>query len=153
MDAVMDGPNQLDNARDDVWVTAADLLEVPTGPITEAGLRQNVNVGILYLASWLRGTGCVPLYDLMEDAATAEISRAQVWQWLRHGARLDDGRTIDLFLFKRVFGEECDAIRAEVGDAAWRHDRYELAARLFEDLITAPELEEFLTLVAYEHLA
>ncbi|MEE8123791.1 MAG: malate synthase A, partial [Alphaproteobacteria bacterium] len=90
-DAHMEGPNQIENRRADVSVTAADLVEVPKGEITEAGLRQNLNVGILYIEAWLRGAGCVPLYNLMEDAATAEISRAQVWQWLRHGARLDDG--------------------------------------------------------------
>jgi len=151
-DAVLDGPNQLDNTRDDVWVTANDLLEVPTGTITEKGLRTNINVGIRYLEAWLRGTGCVPLYDLMEDAATAEISRAQVWQWVRHGARLDDGRHVDRFLVKRTLDEELDAIRSSVGEEAWNAGRFDLAAYLFEELVNSTEFEEFLTLVAYDHL-
>src|SRR5213080_3560106 len=95
-DASMPGPNQLHVARDDVRVTASDLLAVPEGEITEAGLRTNVDVGIQYLESWLRGSGCVPIYNLMEDAATAEISRSQVWQWMRHGARLADGRQVKI---------------------------------------------------------
>ena len=86
--------NQIQITREDVSVHAADLLKVPSGDITEKGLRTNVNVGVLYLESWLRGAGCVPLYNLMEDAATAEISRAQVWQWVRHGAHFDDGRKV-----------------------------------------------------------
>ena len=152
LDAVLDGPNQLEVLREDVQVTAADLLAVPEGPITEAGLRQNLNVGILYLEAWLRGTGCVPIYDLMEDAATAEISRTQLWQWIRHGAALEDGRTIDAPLVKSVLEEEMDAIRQLVGEERFRGGRYPLARSLFERLITSPELEEFLTLVAYEHL-
>jgi len=148
LEAVIDGPHQLDNHREDVWVTAADLLEVPRGEVTEAGLRQNVNVGILYLEAWLRGQGCVPLYDLMEDAATAEISRAQVWQWIRHGARLTDGRTIDRFLVKRILKEEMEKIRRHAG----ADGRHETAAEILERLVLQPELEEFLTLVAYEHL-
>ena len=93
-DAVMKTPNQIDRLRDDVQVTARDLLEAPLGTITEAGLRLNIRVGVQYLESWLRGQGCVPLYNLMEDAATAEISRTQVWQWLHNAVQLDDGRTI-----------------------------------------------------------
>ena len=150
--AALDGPHQLDNRRDDVWVTAADLLEVPEGEVTETGLRQNVNVGLLYLEAWLSGRGCVPLYDLMEDAATAEISRAQVWQQLRHGARLADGRIVDLFLFRRVLSEELDRIRDAVGEPAFTEGRFDLAASLFQRLVTSPELEDFLTLVAYEHI-
>jgi malate synthase len=152
MDRVLDGPNQLDNARADIWVTTSDLLEVPHGIITEAGLRQNVNVGLLYLEAWLRGSGCVPLYDLMEDAATAEISRAQVWQWIRHRASLDDGRPVDVFLVKRILQEELRSIRETVGEDAWDNGRFDLAARLFENLVTSRELEEFLTLAAYDHL-
>ncbi|GJM44993.1 MAG: malate synthase [Gemmatimonadota bacterium] len=151
-DAVLDGPNQLSNTRDDVWVTAKDLLEVPEGPRTEAGLRQNINVGILYLEAWLRGKGCVPLYDLMEDAATAEISRTQIWQWIRHRASLEDGRAIDVFLVKRLIEEELETIRTSVGESAWENGRFPLAGRLFTDLVTSQELEEFLTLVAYDHL-
>ena len=148
-DAHMPGPNQIDNARDDVEITAADLLTVPTGPITEAGLRQNVNVGVLYLEAWLGGTGCVPLYDLMEDAATAEISRTQLWQWIRHGARLDDGRPVTAELVRAVLDEELAAIREQRGDAVPRLDA---AAALFIDLATAPTCAEFLTLPAYEQV-
>jgi malate synthase len=151
-DRVLDGPHQLDNLRADVWVTARDLLEVPGGGITEKGLRHDVDVGILYLEAWLRGKGCVPLYDLMEDAATAEISRAQVWQWLRHGARLDDGRRVDPRLVERILAEEAARIRSEVGEEAWTGGRWELAASLFRNLVVAPDLADFLTLVAYDHL-
>jgi malate synthase len=111
-----------------------------------------VNVGLLYLEAWLRGSGCVPLYDLMEDAATAEISRAQVWQWIRHRASLDDGRPVDVFLVKRILQEELRSIRETVGEDAWDNGRFDLAARLFENLVTSRELEEFLTLAAYDHL-
>ena len=99
----MPTPNQLQVKRDDVQVTAADLLDVPSGEITEAGLRINVNVGLLYLESWLRGQGCVPIYNLMEDAATAEICRTQIWQWIRHSrGMLSDGRRVTLELFRQV---------------------------------------------------
>jgi malate synthase len=151
-DEVLEGENQLDNHRLDVWVTAGDLLEVPEGVITEEGLRQNINVGIQYLEAWLRGNGCVPLYDLMEDAATAEISRAQVWQWLRHGVALDDGRIVDLPLVSSLIAEEMAKIRGAVGEDRYRDGRYELAREMFRALSTSPDLEDFLTLSAYQHL-
>jgi len=144
-DAHMKGPNQLAVSRDDVRVTARELLEVPQGKITEAGLRQNLSVGLAYLEAWLRGQGCVPLHHLMEDAATAEISRTQVWQWLRHGAKLDDGRVVDPALVRRALAEE----QERLGPAS---DRMPLAVQLFQGLILAKELEDFLTLPAYEHL-
>ncbi|HEV8382903.1 MAG TPA: malate synthase A [Gemmatimonadales bacterium] len=144
-DASMPGPNQLDVARDDVRVTAADLLTVPDGEITEAGLRTNVDVGIQYLESWLRGVGCVPIYNLMEDAATAEISRSQVWQWVRHGARLSDGRAVTQQLVESIIAEELDTKNLKGG-------KFELAARLFHQLMTGAEFPEFLTLVAYDYL-
>jgi malate synthase len=125
---------------------------VPSGPVTEAGLRQNVNVGILYLEAWLRGSGCVPLYNLMEDAATAEISRTQVWQWLRHGVRLEDGRPLTHALYAAVRDEELAHIRQQVGGGAWSAGRYETAAVLFDRLATSEELQDFLTLPAYEEL-
>jgi malate synthase len=149
-DREMPQPNQIARKRQDVHVNAADLLAVPEGTITEAGLRQNLNVGIGYIEAWLRGTGCVPLYNLMEDAATAEISRAQVWQWIHHGARLDDGRTIDAALCRAVLDEELAKLREAAGDEAYRHGRYEDAARLFRELIEAPGFPEFLTLPAYD---
>jgi malate synthase len=150
-DAHMQGPNQLSVARDDVRVTARDLLEVPRGAVTEAGLRQNLSVGLAYLEAWLGGQGCVPLHHLMEDAATAEISRTQVWQWLRHGAKLDDGRTVGADLVRRAFAEEEARLR-DAAPAGSSNDRLPLAADLFRKLILAPELEDFLTLPAYEHL-
>jgi malate synthase len=145
-------PNQLGVRLANLRVTAADLLAVPSGAITEAGLRQNLSVGVAYLEAWLRGAGCVPLHHLMEDAATAEISRTQVWQWLRHGARLADGRTIDAALARATLQEELAKFRSELGEERWRASRFELAARLFEQLTTGSELADFLTLAAYEHL-
>ncbi len=137
-DEHMPGPHQLDVTRDDVRVAAADLLEVPTGTITSEGLRTNIDVGVRYLAAWLGGNGCVPINNLMEDAATAEICRTQIWQWLHHGARLADGRVVTESLVR-------DAIAAEPEATG-------LAGRLFEQMSTARELPEFLTLVAYDHV-
>ncbi len=148
----LSAPNQLALARPHPRVTAAELLAVPQGAVSEAGLRQNLSVGVAYLEAWLRGAGCVPLHDLMEDAATAEISRTQVWQWLRHGVRLSDGRTVDAPLVRALLADELSKFRAELGDARWSASRFELAARIFERLITNGELEDFLTLAAYEHL-
>ncbi len=151
-DAVMKEPNQIARKRQDVHVAAADLLQIPPGGKSEAGLRQNVNVGIGYIEAWLRGIGCVPLYNLMEDAATAEISRAQVWQWIRHGAKLDDGRLVDVPLCRQILAEELDKTKAMVGEARFNAGRYQDAAKLFQDLIEQPEFAEFLTLSAYDRL-
>ena len=112
----------------------------------------NVRVGVQYLAAWLSGSGCVPLYDLMEDAATAEISRAQVWQWIRHGARLADGRTVDAQLLAAVQEEELARIRAAGGEKDYAPGRLTLAANLFTELSTAREFAEFLTLPLYDYL-
>lgn len=145
-DALMPNANQLDNARDDVNVAAADLLKVPEGDITEAGLRKNINVGLLYLKAWLAGNGCVPIYNLMEDAATAEISRTQLWQWRYHKAKLADGRVIDDALMEQFLEEEAAKLKEEFGD-----DRYLLdAIGLFHDLVMENELQEFLTTRAYD---
>jgi malate synthase len=151
-DSAVEGDNQLDRLREDVHVCAADLLEIPSGTRTEAGLRLNVRVGIRYLEAWLRGVGCVPLYHLMEDAATAEISRTQIWQWLRHGAELDDGRSIDPKLVRTTIAEEMSVIADEVGEATFHGGRFDAAAGLFAELCFADELAEFLTLGAYEIL-
>jgi malate synthase len=145
-DKLMPEANQIARQRQDVNVSAADLLQVPSGPITEAGLRMNINIGLGYIEAWLRGTGCVPLHNLMEDAATAEISRAQVWQWLKHGARMVDGQSIDRTLVERLIGEERDAAAAK---AAGAH-RFEDAGELFRRQVTAGDFVEFLTLPAYE---
>jgi malate synthase len=152
-DLRMPSANQIGKRRDDVQVGAAELLEMPKGTITEKGLRHNLNVGVLYLEAWLRGSGCVPIYNLMEDAATAEISRAQVWQWLRHGARIENGRTIDAAMIDTCLEEELAKIRTTVGDERFRAGRYDEAAAMLRDLVVAEELVEFLTLPAYERVA
>ena len=151
-DRVMPQANQLDNAREDVNITIDDLLAKPEGTLTEAGLRQNLNVGVCYLEAWLRGNGCVALYNLMEDAATAEISRTQVWQWIRHGAKLENGRTVDAELFEATLAEELAKIRATVGDAAFDGGKYGEAVELFRSLSLAEKFSDFLTLSAYQML-
>jgi len=152
-DAVMRGPNRLGVLREDVQVTARDLLAVPEGAITEEGLRNCIRVGVQYLESWLRGNGCVPLYNLMEDAATAEICRAQLWQWLHHGARTSDGTPVTVARFDRLLNAELDRIHGEVGAARLAHGVFPTAARLFEQMIKAEIFDEFLTLPAYELLS
>ena len=151
-EAVMPGPNQLERRREDVHVAASDLLEVPRGSRTEEGLRLNVRVGIQYIEAWLRGNGCVPLYNLMEDAATAEISRAQVWQWVRHAATLADGRTVDASLLRAVTNDEMKRIESEIGAERFAQGRFQEARVLFERLSTQERLEDFLTLPAYQLL-
>jgi len=151
-DRLMPGPNQLDVARNDVQVTAADLLRLPQGSITEAGLRQDVDVGVAYLAAWLCGNGCVPLHHLMEDAATAEISRTQVWQWIRHEARLADGRAVTAGLFRQVLAEVLATQRAALGEQAFAESRYPEAAEIFDSLCCAHDCAEFLTLPAYDRI-
>ncbi len=150
-DAHMKGPNQLDRQRDDVNVTAADLLKVPDGPRTMDGLRHNIRVGVQYLEAWLRGSGCVPLYNLMEDAATAEISRAQVWQWVRHQAPVD-GKIVTPAVLEGVLQEEMDRIAREVGPERFASKTFGQARALFFKLVTHETFEEFLTLPAYEQL-
>ena len=151
-DQYMPGANQLDRQREDVEVAAADLLNPSAGDITEDGVRLNLKVGIQYLEAWLGGNGCVPLYSLMEDAATAEISRAQVWQWLHHNATLADGRPLTLQLFDQLLEEEMDAIRGEVGDERFKGGYFQLAMQLFDEMIRADDFAEFLTLPAYQYL-
>jgi len=145
--------NQLERQRPDVNPDRDELIAVPEGRITEAGLRNNINVAIQYMAAWLGGRGAVPIHNLMEDAATAEISRCQVWQWIRHpGGVLDDGRRITLEQVQSLLAEEMEVIRKEVGAEAFASGRYKLAAKLFDDITRADELVDFLTLVAYEYL-
>lgn len=146
-DSHMKGPNQISRKREDVRVTAQDLLTVPSGTITEAGLRWNLDVGLQYVEAWLRGVGCVPIYNLMEDAATAEICRAQVWQWVRHGAKLDDGRPVTAELVRQETAEELSNLKAKFGAG-----RFDDAGRIFEQMMTSAEFPEFLTLVAYDCL-
>ncbi|MGC8518274.1 MAG: malate synthase A [Steroidobacteraceae bacterium] len=149
-DALMHGPNQLHVAREDARVRGEDLLRVPAGDITEDGVRTNIRVGVQYLEAWLRGNGCVPLYNLMEDAATAEICRAQLWQWLRHGARTSDGVPLTAQRMERLFAQELERIHAEVGPARLREGVFPSAARLMQQMIVQDSFDEFLTLPAYE---
>lgn len=146
-------PNQIDRQRDDVNITAEELLAVPQGKITEQGLRTNISVGVQYLEAWLRGNGCVPLYNLMEDAATAEISRTQVWQWIKHDKGvLDDGRSITVELFRTLLDDEMNKLKHELGADRFNAGRFTQAAQLFDQFSTSDELAEFLTLPAYELL-
>jgi malate synthase len=151
--AAMPQANQIDKKREDVQVTAEDLLAFgPREPITEGGLRANINVGVQYLGAWIAGNGCVPVFNLMEDAATAEISRAQIWQWIRspHG-KLDDGRKVTVEMFRSMLPEELHKVREILGPA-YEDGRYEEAAELFDRITTDDEFVEFLTLPGYEYL-
>ena len=152
--ARMKTANQIDRKRNDVDVSAKDLLDFgPRGPITEAGLRQNVSVGVQYLEAWLRGHGAVPLFNLMEDAATAEISRAQVWQWIRHSdGKLDSGRKVTKQLFGEVLEEELKKIKSQIGKSTYDKRKFAVAHELFGKITTDDDFAEFLTLPAYEHL-
>ncbi|MGA2134624.1 MAG: malate synthase A [Bryobacteraceae bacterium] len=145
-DAYMPAANQLER-KPQVEVTAADLLAVPDGDITEAGLRWNIDVGIQYLEAWIRGNGCVPIYNLMEDAATAEICRAQVWQWVKHAARLDDGRVVTSGLVKSAIADVAEGLRGSIGGEALAR-----ATRLYEQMMTSADFPEFLTLIAYDYI-
>ncbi len=149
-DAVMPGPNQIDRLREDVEITAQDLLTfVPEAPITEAGLRLNVSVGVQYLGAWLNGIGCVPINNLMEDAATAEISRSQVWQWIHSDKGvLEDGRRIDAELFRTILAEELEKIHGQYPENL--HGYFDRAAVLFDEISTSDDFVEFLTLPAYD---
>jgi malate synthase len=152
-DREMPTANQIHRLRDDVEVTASDLLEVPGGTITEDGLRLNIDVGIQYLEAWLGGNGCVPIYNLMEDAATSEISRTQVWQWVHHpGGILDDGRDITASLVRELIPDTLRRVRELIGPERFDGGNFELAGQLFEKLATDSELAEFLTLTAYTYL-
>ncbi|MGH8696876.1 MAG: malate synthase A, partial [Burkholderiales bacterium] len=152
-DEHMPAPNQYGRQRPDVSTTAADLLDFrPEQPITEAGLRNNISVGIQYLGAWLAGNGCVPVFNLMEDAATAEISRSQLWQWIRSPKGvLDDGRKVTVPLVRQLLAEELPRVRTTLGDEAWRAGEYQAAAKLFDELTTG-EYVDFLTLPAYDRI-
>ena len=149
-DRLMPQPNQVSKQLPDFSATADDLLRVPEGQITEAGLKQNVAVGLGYVEAWLRGIGCVPLFNLMEDAATAEISRAQLWQWVHHGAKLTDGRAVDVALVESTIVAELQR-QKEIVDGE-RFAAYEKAAELMRELVRAPQFVEFLTLPAYQRI-
>jgi malate synthase len=144
--------NQLHVKRDDVQITEQDLVEIPKGTVTEVGIRKNINVGILYTEAWLRGHGAVALYNLMEDAATAEISRTQVWQWLHNEVIIEDGRTFNMTLYEDIFDDEIEKLITEFGEEHMINSKFELAIALFNKLVIAEEFEEFLTLPAYQYL-
>ncbi|MDQ0472636.1 malate synthase A [Labrys wisconsinensis] len=152
-DRLMPQPNQLDKLRPDVAIDRADLLKVHRGTRTEQGVRDNIRVGVLYLEAWLRGRGAVPIYNLMEDAATAEISRAQIWQFVKYGVTLEGGITVTPAWFETVFEQEMERVKREVGEAAFAGGRFPEAVALFKTLSLAPEFEEFLTLPAYRLIA
>jgi malate synthase len=147
-------PNQLDRQRDDVHVTAAELQDLASTPggVTDAGLRVNVNVGFQYVSFWLGGRGAAAINNLMEDAATAEISRTQIWQWVRHRVELDDGRTVTPELVRQVLDEETAKIRESVGEDVWQRGRPAETREIFDRVALAPELIEFLTIPAYSYL-
>ena len=148
----MPAPNQIEKKREDVHVKAADLIAVPEGTITEGGLRKNVNVGIQYIAAWLSGNGAAAIFHLMEDAATAEISRTQLWQWLHSQAALDDGRIVTHSLLNQIIDEEVDKLRhSDIMNPVWL-PRLDDAVEVFSGLVFDTELKEFLTLEAYNKL-
>jgi malate synthase len=151
-DEYMKTPNQIHVKREDVKIGQADLLRVAEGEITEKGLKMNVDVGIQYLESWLRGSGCVPIYNLMEDAATAEISRTQVWQWMHHGKQLSDGRKVTGPMVRDTIKTQLDHIRSQIGNERYDSGKFPQAAALFEQMMVSPECKDFLTLEAYRFL-
>jgi malate synthase len=145
-------PNQKSAEPPSRMVHAADLLAVPEGDITEEGLRWNIDVGLQYLHSWLQGSGCVPIYNLMEDAATAEICRAQVWQWVKHGARLKDGRLVTEDMVKEIIHQRAGELGAELSAKSGNDEKLRQAAEVLEELTTSREFAEFLTLASYDLL-
>ncbi|MGA8853063.1 MAG: malate synthase A, partial [Christiangramia sp.] len=148
----MPTPNQLHVTREDISITEQNLVEIPEGTVTEAGIRKNINVGILYTEAWLRGYGAVALYNLMEDAATAEISRTQVWQWLKNEVILEDGRKFNIELYIDLLNDEVEKILAEFDEKTIEKSRFKLATELFDKLVLSEKFEEFLTLPAYQYI-
>lgn len=150
--ANMTTPNNYSITREGEIVTQKDLLTAPEGTISEAGLRMNINVGILYIESWLRGVGAAALHNLMEDAATAEISRTQVWQWIKNASKLIDGRTVTYELFKEILPSELENVKAYVGENAFNSATMKRAIEIFDELVQQGDYKEFLTLPAYEEI-
>jgi malate synthase len=151
-DEYMPQPNQISRRLPDVNVKASDLLAVPEGEITEQGLEMNIDIGIQYLESWLRGNGCVPIYNLMEDAATAEISRTQLWQWAHHGARMKNGEVLTVDAVVKAIPRVLEKTRQRVGAARFDSGKFDLAAKLFQQMTEAADFPEFLTPAAYERI-
>jgi malate synthase len=151
-DEHMRTPNQLPVLREEVRASQTSLLEPTPGEITERGLHVNIDVGLQYLEAWLRGNGCVPIYNLMEDAATAEISRAQVWQWTRHEARMTNGNKVTPAVVREAIAEEVDKFRSALGGDGFAASKFSLAAELYEQMMTSDEFPEFMTTGAYDHI-
>ncbi len=151
-DTHMPTSNQMDVKRDDISISEEDLLAIPEGTITQKGIQENINVGIHYIANWLSGNGAVALYNLMEDAATAEISRTQLWQWLKNEVTLDDNRVLNQTLFDQLFENELNTIKEQVGDQLYETKNYQNAISIFKDLVVSEDFEEFLTTSAYNYL-
>ena len=151
-DEFMPTPNQIDKKHEDYQISESDLLEIPKGTITEVGVRKNINVGILYIESWLMGVGAAAIYNLMEDAATAEISRTQVWQWLKNKAKMEDGRILTKDLVLEWEREELQNIKSYVGEERYKKGKFELATQIFNELVMDEKFVEFLTLKAYQYL-
>src|SRR5207302_3463516 len=149
-----DRPNQLERQRPEVSVTASQLtnVKVPAGTITENGLRMNVSIGIQYIESWMRGTGAAAINNLMEDVATAEISRSQVWQWVRQASRLDDGATVTSDLVREVANDEMSKLKERLGEEGWKKSRVSEARKVFEEVALSKDFQPFLTLVALKHI-
>jgi malate synthase len=155
-DTLMKTPNQIDRKREDVSVVAADLIAFPNGEgnISEAGLRTNISVAVQYIEAWLRGSGAVPIFNLMEDAATAEISRSQIWQWIRHPkGSLSDGRKVSVELFRTLLSEEVEKIKVMVGAENFASGQYKTASDLIDQISTSDDFVDFLTLPGYRLLA
>jgi malate synthase len=152
-DRMMPTANQLDRTLDDVVITRDMMLEMHRGTRTESGFRENIRVGVQYIEAWLRGRGAVPIYNLMEDAATAEICRAQIWQWLKYGAVLENGNTATPELFARALREEMESVRSAIGSETYAKGRFPEAIELFRTLSLAPQFEEFFTIPAYRLIA
>jgi malate synthase len=151
-DTHMKTPNQISLRLPNLQITAADLLKVPEGEITESGFRRNIDVGLRYLATWLKSNGCVPIYNLMEDAATCEICRAQVWQWVKHEAKLNDGRAVTMDMVRRAIAEELEDLRTQLGSTQYESMGFEKAAEIYEGMMTSVDFPEFLTSVAYNYI-
>lgn len=150
-DAVMPEANQIEVTREAASISASDLLRIPQGNISYEGLKLNIDVGLQYLESWLRGQGCVPIYNLMEDAATAEISRTQVWQWLKHQVELEDGRSVTRVLVEEALTEVREELSESLGER-FSNGQFDLASELYLDMMVSDHFPEFLTLVAYDHI-
>ena len=148
----MPTPNQIHIKREHRKITEADLIEPPIGIITENGVRKNINVGVLYLASWLNGQGAAALHNLMEDAATAEISRSQLWQWLQHKVVLDNGKKLDVAYYHELALDEYQKIKSELGEENYEKRQFPLAEKVLERLVVNTDFVDFLTIPCYKYL-